>query len=66
MISVQEARTKALKLYPKVDAMIDEPKAFIFVNSKAKTKAEKTDNEVVVLKDTGEIVSYFKYLMEIK
>lgn len=66
MITLEQAKQKALKVHPKINAVIEEPKAYIFSNSKATTKSEKTDNEVVVLKDNGKIVSYFQYITQIK
>lgn len=66
MITLEQAKQKALKVHPKINAVIEEPKAYIFSNSKAITKEEKTDNEVVVLKENGKIVSYFEYITEIR
>lgn len=65
MIDIKEATKIAKKTLPSVDSYKEEPKAFIFTNSKAK-KDEVWDNEVVVLKATGKVISYMQYIMEVK
>jgi len=65
MITKEEALKIAKQIIPKVDTVKNDPKAYIFMNSKAKG-GEVWDNEVVVLKSTGKVISYMKYLMEVK
>ena len=65
MITKEEALKIAKQIIPKVNKVKDDPKAYIFTNSNA-TGDEVWDNEVVVLKQTGKVVSYMDYIMNIK
>lgn len=64
-ITYDKAKAKALKAYPEVDTALEYNDAYIFYNSKA--RGSKTDdNEVVVLKDSGNIISMSEYVMGTK
>lgn len=57
MITYEVALDKAKKVEPKIDMYIEYPEAFIFTNSKAKGD-EKWDNEVIIERKKGNIISY--------
>lgn len=65
MITKEQAIAIAKKILPKLNSVTEELKAYIFTNTSAKGN-EIWDNEVVVLKNTGKVVSYSQYVMEIK
>lgn len=54
---------KALKNIPNVDTCVEYNSAYVFYNSKARGN-EQDDNEIVILKDNGNIISYTQYIME--
>ena len=61
MITVKQAWDIAKKQLSTVDSYLDEDNAYVFFNSKAKGR-ELVDNEVVVIKRTGKVVSYVEYV----
>lgn len=56
MITYEEAKQKALKADKKIDSAYEYNDAYVFVNSK-----EKYDNEIVIMKKTGNAVSMSDY-----
>ena len=63
MITIERAWDIAKKYLPTVDSYLDEDTAYIFSNSKAKGR-QLVDNEVVVMKQTGSVISYVEYIMQ--
>ena len=61
MITEEQAYAIAKKIIPEVDSYSDEDLAYVFMNSKAKAN-ELYDNEVVVLKKDGRVISYVDYI----
>ena len=59
-MTYEQAVTKAKKIYPAVDTVAEYEDAYVFYNSKAKGN-DLEDNEVVVLKDNGKVVSMTEY-----
>ena len=63
MITYEKAKQKALESIPKADTVIEYDSAYVFYNSKARGN-EQDDNEIVILKDNGNIISYTQYIVE--
>lgn len=64
MISKEEAFKVAKRVLSTVNAVTEEPKAYIFTDAKVSELVD--DNEVVVLKKDGRVISYMQYIMEVK
>jgi hypothetical protein len=64
MILLENAIKKAKTIQP-INAMYEYPDAYVFTNTEAKDD-ETDDNEVVILKDDGKIISYSEYVMTTK
>lgn len=65
MVSIQEARRIADQYMEGIDSHIEEPQAYIFRVANP-SPDEMEDNEVVVLKKDGRVISYMQYIMEVK
>ena len=63
MITYEVALDKAKRCNPKIDSYKEYPEAFVFTNSKA-TGDEQWDNEVVVERKKGGIISYSELVMD--
>ena len=61
-MTYEQAKEKALKQMPNADTTIEYDSVYVFYNSKAKGN-EQDDNEVVIKKVDGEIISYSDYVM---
>lgn len=62
MLTYEQAKQKAQKEYPAVDSVLEYKDAYVFYNSKA--RGNKTDdNEVVILKKNGNVISMTEYVM---
>jgi len=64
MITKQQAEQIAKRYIPEADTCIDEPKAYIFT-IKSPTPNQMDDNEVVVLKSNGKVISYIEYITSV-
>ena len=62
MITYEVAFDKAKRMDPDIDSYQEFPNAFIFTNSKAEGD-DQWDNEVVVDRQTGNIISYSSFVM---
>lgn len=62
MITYEQAKKKALAQDKNLDTVIEYDKAYVFYNSKARGN-EAEDNEIVVLKENGNMISYGEYVM---
>lgn len=62
MITYEQAKKKAVGIRPALDSALEYKDAYLFYNSKARgTKTD--DNEVIVLKKSGNIISMTEYVM---
>lgn len=59
MITFEQASAIAKKELPTVTSYTEKDNAYIFVDEN-----QKWDGEVVILKSSGKVVSYFEYVME--
>lgn len=64
-MTYDQAKQIAKKYDPKINAVSEYPDAYIFTNTKA-IGDEMWDNEVVILKQNGEIISYSEWVMNSK
>ena len=62
MITYEVALDKAKRVDSKIDSYKEYPEAFVFMNSKAEGN-ECWDNEVVVERKNGKIISYSEFVM---
>ena len=62
MIAYEKAKQKALENIPNADTCVEYNSVYIFYNSKARGDKQE-DNEVVIRKDNGNIISYTEYIM---
>jgi len=62
MITYEVAFDKAKRMDPDIDSYQEFPNAFVFTNSKAEGD-DQWDNEVVIDRKTGNIISYFKFVI---
>lgn len=65
MITFDKALETAKTIIPKVDSYEEYPDVYIFTNSKAEGD-EKWDNNVVVTKKDGNVISYTDFIMDSK
>lgn len=61
-MTYEQVKEKALKQMPSADTVIEYNSVYVFYNSKAKGN-EQDDNEVVIKKVDGDIISYSDYVM---
>lgn len=61
MITYEEAKKIALNDMPEADTVVEYESVYVFYNSKAKGP-DTEDNEVVIEKKTGRIISYSEYV----
>jgi len=64
MITYEQAKQTAKELLS-ADTVLEYPDAYVFTNSKA-VGDDQEDNELVILKQNGNIISYFEYLSNSK
>lgn len=64
-MTYEQAKSKAVKIYPEVDSALEYKDAYIFYNSKARGN-KQDDNEVVILKNGGKVISMSEYVMSTK
>lgn len=64
-MTYEQAKDKAVKIYPEVDSALEYKDAYIFYNSKARGN-KQDDNEVVILKNGGKVISMSEYVMSTK
>lgn len=57
MVSYEEAKAKAMKINPNINTAREYRGAYVFYNSKSKGD----DNEVTILKSSGNYVSFSDY-----
>ena len=62
MITYEKAKQKALENITNADTSVEYNSVYIFYNSKARGDKQE-DNEVVIRKDNGNIISYTEYIM---
>lgn len=65
MITYEQAKEKAVKLKKNLDTTLEYKDAYMFYNSKARGNQQE-DNEVIVLKKSGKIVSMTEYIIGTK
>lgn len=65
MITYEQAVKKAKEIDSKMDTYFEYPDAYVFTNSKAENE-EREDNDLVVLKSSGNITGYSEYIMKTK
>lgn len=65
MITYEEAKKTAQAAKINIDSVLEYKDAYIFYNSKARGNAQE-DNEVVVLKRDGKVVSMTSYVIGTK
>lgn len=64
-MTFERAKQVAKKYNPKVDVYQEYPDVYLFFIEKP-TKVEMLDNEVIIRKDNGKIISYTEYIMTSK
>lgn len=64
-MTIEQAIQKAKKAYPQVDTVAEYEDAYVFYNSKARGE-DNIDNELIILKETGNIISYNEYIKQTK
>jgi hypothetical protein len=62
MVTYEVALDKAKRVQPDIDSYVEYPEAFVFTNSKV-DKDNRDDNEVVIERKKGEVISYLKFVM---
>lgn len=65
MVTYEQAKKKAVEAYPSVNTVLEYKDAYVFYNSKARGN-DREDNEVIVLKDSGKVVSMTEYVIGTK
>lgn len=65
MVTYEVAVDMAKRIEPKVDSYQEYPDVFIFTNSKA-TGDDQWDNEIVISKNSGKVISYVDFIMDSK
>ena len=65
MITYEQAVKEAKAVDPKMDTYFEYPDAYVFTNSKAEGD-EREDNDVVVLKSSGNLTGYSEYIRKTK
>ena len=65
MITYEQAKAKAQKVLTGINTVLEYKDAYMFYNSKARGQ-EQEDNEVIVLKKNGKIISMTEYVMGTK
>ena len=64
-MTYEKAKQKAKEIDKNVDTVVEYESAYVFYNSKARGNNTE-DNEVVIDKDTGKVISYSEYVMTTK
>ena len=65
MITYEQAKAKALKAKKDINAALEYKKAWVFYNKNAKG-GDMYDNEIVIMKTSGNAVSFSDYLVDSK